>query len=231
MPGEAGCAVWPGITRLGLAGCGWLTVAVGSHLGSQLGYLAAEDGIAAGLAVDRRTCACCCGERPDRVITRSAAFSRRSGSLSSRQARARRPASPEAQSPPGVEVALGGQVLVDGGGNPLGYGHQVTAVVAHGPVPWPRRRPASRRRSRHPAARPGRRGRRRGRSGESGRSAASGPRASRPTSTWTGSSGFRRTDSQGCYRLIVAVQQVSDDTSVWASHEQELVTSCTRPWQ
>ena len=48
MPGEAGCAFWPGITRLDVAGCGWAAVAVGSHLGSQLGCLLAEDGLAAG---------------------------------------------------------------------------------------------------------------------------------------------------------------------------------------
>ncbi len=34
----AGCAVWPGITRLGVAGYSWTTVVVGSQFGSQLGY-------------------------------------------------------------------------------------------------------------------------------------------------------------------------------------------------
>ena len=43
MPDVAGCAVWPGITRLGVAGCGWATVTVGSQLGSQLGYLATSE--------------------------------------------------------------------------------------------------------------------------------------------------------------------------------------------
>lgn len=28
MPDEAGCAVWAGITRLNVAGCGWTTVAI-----------------------------------------------------------------------------------------------------------------------------------------------------------------------------------------------------------
>jgi len=31
MPGVAGCAAWPGITRPGRAGCGRATVAVGSQ--------------------------------------------------------------------------------------------------------------------------------------------------------------------------------------------------------
>jgi hypothetical protein len=44
---------------LDVAGCGWATVAVGSHLGSQLGYLPAEDGLAAGAVIERRTCPCC----------------------------------------------------------------------------------------------------------------------------------------------------------------------------
>jgi len=38
VPGVAGCAVWPGITRLGMAGFGWVTVVVGSQLGSQLAF-------------------------------------------------------------------------------------------------------------------------------------------------------------------------------------------------
>jgi hypothetical protein len=36
--GEARRAIWPGIIRLDVAGCGWATVAVGSQLGSQLGF-------------------------------------------------------------------------------------------------------------------------------------------------------------------------------------------------
>ena len=66
MPDEAGSAVWPGITWLDVAACGWATVAVGSHLGSQLGYLPAEDGLAAGAlsVIERRTCPCGRGERP-----------------------------------------------------------------------------------------------------------------------------------------------------------------------
>ena len=35
----AGCGVWLGVTRPGVAACGWATVAVGCHLGSQFGYL------------------------------------------------------------------------------------------------------------------------------------------------------------------------------------------------
>ena len=38
MPDKAGSAFWPGITRSGVAGCGWAAVTVGSQLGSQLGY-------------------------------------------------------------------------------------------------------------------------------------------------------------------------------------------------
>ena len=34
-PDEAGCAIWPGITWLGVAGCGSVTVAVGNQLGFQ----------------------------------------------------------------------------------------------------------------------------------------------------------------------------------------------------
>src|SRR5947209_13517219 len=75
MLDEAGCAVWPGITRLDVAGCGWATVAVGSHLGSQLGYLPAEDGLTAGVVIKRHTCPCCRGERshPGRDTDRCAA--------------------------------------------------------------------------------------------------------------------------------------------------------------
>jgi len=40
-----------GITRLDVAGCGWATVAAGSHLGSQFGYFPAEDGPAAGVVI------------------------------------------------------------------------------------------------------------------------------------------------------------------------------------
>lgn len=36
--GVAGCDARSGVTRLGVAGYGWVTVAVGSHLGFQLGY-------------------------------------------------------------------------------------------------------------------------------------------------------------------------------------------------
>ena len=39
MPDVAGCAIRPGITRFGVTECRWVTVAVGSNLGSQLGYL------------------------------------------------------------------------------------------------------------------------------------------------------------------------------------------------
>ena len=48
-----------------MAGCGWAAVAVGSHLGSQLGYLPADDSLAAAVVIEPRTCSCCCGERPD----------------------------------------------------------------------------------------------------------------------------------------------------------------------
>ena len=37
------CAVLPGVTRPGVAGCAWTTVAVGFHLGSQLGYPATHE--------------------------------------------------------------------------------------------------------------------------------------------------------------------------------------------
>jgi len=74
-PGVAGYAVWPGITRPSMAECGWATVAVGSHLGSQLGYFSAEARLAAGMVIERRTCPCCRGERPHpgRDIDRGAA--------------------------------------------------------------------------------------------------------------------------------------------------------------
>ena len=36
--GVAGRVIWPGITRPGVATRGWVTVAVGSQLGSHLGY-------------------------------------------------------------------------------------------------------------------------------------------------------------------------------------------------
>ena len=38
MPDEVGYAFWPGIMRLDIAGCGWMTVAVGGQLGSHLGF-------------------------------------------------------------------------------------------------------------------------------------------------------------------------------------------------
>jgi hypothetical protein len=38
---------------------------VGSHLGSQLGYLPTDDDLAAALVIGRRTYPCCRGERPD----------------------------------------------------------------------------------------------------------------------------------------------------------------------
>jgi len=62
MPDEAGCAIWPGITGLDVAGCGWATVAVGNRLGFQLGYLLAERRWGG-----RRTShvPCCGGGRPD----------------------------------------------------------------------------------------------------------------------------------------------------------------------
>ena len=41
-PGVALCVVWPGTTGPSMAECGWVTAAVGSQLGSQLGYFSAE---------------------------------------------------------------------------------------------------------------------------------------------------------------------------------------------
>jgi hypothetical protein len=54
-PDMAGYAVWPGITRPSVAECGWATVTVGSRLGSQLGYLPAEDHLAVRVVIERRT--------------------------------------------------------------------------------------------------------------------------------------------------------------------------------
>jgi hypothetical protein len=54
-PGVAGYAVCPGIMGLSVAGCRSVTVAVGSHLGSQLGYLPAEDHLAVRVVIERRT--------------------------------------------------------------------------------------------------------------------------------------------------------------------------------
>lgn len=62
MPDEARRAIRTGITSPGVAGCGWVMMAVGSHLGSQLGYLPADDGLAAAVVIERRTCSCCRGE-------------------------------------------------------------------------------------------------------------------------------------------------------------------------
>ena len=65
MPYVAGCAVSPGITWLGVAECGWVTVAVGSQLGFQLGYRPASDGPAAAVVIGVLRVPCCRGERPD----------------------------------------------------------------------------------------------------------------------------------------------------------------------
>src|SRR6266568_411815 len=69
MPDEARRAIRTGITSPDVAGCGWVMMAVGSHLGSQLGYLPADDGLAAAVVIERRTCSCCRGEPRRREST------------------------------------------------------------------------------------------------------------------------------------------------------------------
>jgi hypothetical protein len=87
VPGVAGCAVWPGITRLGMAGRGWVTVTVGSQLGSQLGF-------------------------PSHRLTRRTAAARRSSRDCKRYRRPRRQAAPERLGDnPAAGTALIGRAL------------------------------------------------------------------------------------------------------------------------